>query len=71
MNLPQLENVIASFKKRVENALSIKVQKANIDVCLCDGYVVLSFENDEYVVNAEISECANQFILTGFEIFED
>lgn len=68
MSIPQLEEVIAKFKQRVENALSIEIENADIDIWMCNGYLSLSYEDDENTVNAEISECANQFILTGFEI---
>ena len=70
LKLSVFNKVVKDACKQISNAVGKNVKTDNIDICLCRGYITLYYENDDYVVNVEISENGDEMFINSFEVEE-
>lgn len=71
MKTTKLFGLINDFRLKCKNVIDSEVGLSDIEMYVCNGYIQLSFENDDVVINCELSPLDDDLALTGFEVIED
>lgn len=62
--------VLAECKVKISEYVGKTIKLNSIDVDLCNGYIVLSYENDDMRVSCEISQSGEEYVISGWDIIE-
>lgn len=71
LKLSVFNKVVKDACKRISEAVGEKVTPENVDICLCNGYITLYYEKNDYVVNVELSQSNGDLFINYFDVTED
>lgn len=67
----QMAQIMKICKDKISKLTGKNIRFSQIDICICNGYFIMHYENDDICINMEITSLDGDFILTNTEITED
>ena len=67
----QMTEIMKTCKNKMSQIAGKTVRLSSIDICLCSGYFIMYYENNDICISMEISCFDGEFILTNTGITEN
>jgi len=64
----QMIEIMKTCKNKMSQIAGKSIRLSSIDICICNGYFTMYYENDDICINMEISFFDGEFILTNTDI---
>lgn len=71
LKLSVFNETVKKACKKISEVVGKNVKTSDIDICICNGYITLYYENDDLVVNVEMSVSDDEMIINYFDITEE